>query len=376
MKSTILNHWKSLSFILFVSLLGMACKDESKFEISGKFTNAQPKTKVYLFGVDKNSETPVDSTVLSDKGEFRFTRSTPDVDFFRVKIDNSEYMLIAKNGDKIQLSADLADPTLVYQISGAEEADKLEELNKNKNRYTAKIAAIQAQFEQTVASQPHNREAIANQMRPALIKENEGLVDYILKFAMDNTSSLAGFYAINSLNPGDYEEELIAYSDKIKSKFNNNAAVTEFLVRMTKLKAVQVGQVAPDFTMNTMDGKSAKLSDFRGKYVLLDFWASWCQPCRIENPNLVKAYQQFKDKNFTIVGVSLDKDPAAWKQAVIADGLNWTQLSELKDFDSPTVRLYQIDAIPSSFLLDPSGKIVAKKLTGGQLVEFLSKTLR
>lgn len=361
---------------LFICIAFTGCSDKSKFEISGKFENAKPQSKVYLYGINKGSELALDSTVLSDKGEFKFSHATDDVDFFRVKIDNSEYMLIAKNGDAIKLEADLADKALNYKLSGAAEADKLEELNKNKNGYMAKIAALQAQFEENVSSQPQNRDAIANQMRPALMAENEGLVNYILKFAMDNTNSLAGFYAINSLNPGDYEKELLAYADQIKSNFNKNQAVTDFLVRMAKLRSVQVGQVAPDFKMNTIDGKTVKLSGLRGKYVLLDFWASWCQPCRQENPNVVKLYHQYKDKNFTVLGVSLDKDPIAWKQAVIQDGLSWTHASELQDFESPTVRLYQVDAIPSSFILDPQGRIIAKNLRGDELSAFLAKTLR
>ncbi|MET4139456.1 TlpA disulfide reductase family protein [Pedobacter sp. UYP1] len=365
-----------IATLLIVCVAFAACNDKSKFEISGKFEHAKPQAKVYLYGINKASETPLDSTVLSNKGEFKFNRSTPEVDFFRVKIDNSEYMLIAKNGDVIKLEADLEDKNLAYKLSGAAEADKLEELNKNKNQYVAKLAALQAQFEENVANQPHNRDAIANQMRPALIKENEGLVNYILKFAMDNTTSLAGFYAINSLNPSDYEKEMIAYSEKIKSNFNKNEAVTDFLVRMAKLKSVQIGQLAPDFTMNTLDGKTVKLSALRGKYVLLDFWASWCQPCRQENPNVVKVYNKYKDRKFTILGISLDKDPVAWKQAVIADGLTWTHASELKDFESPTVRMYQVEAIPSSFILDPTGKIIAKNLRAEELDTFLEKTLR
>lgn len=367
---------KQVIFLLVLSIAFYACTDKSKFEISGKFENAKPKAKVYLFGIDRTNETAIDSTVLSDKGEFKFSHSTPDVDFFRIKIDHSEYMLIAKNGDHIKLEANLTDETMAYKLSGAAEADKLEELNRNKNEFIAKNAAIEAQFQENVEKEPQSRQAIINQMTPALIKSKEDLVNYILKFAMDNSSSLAGFYAINSLSPSDYETELLAYADKIKSNFNQNKAVTDFLVRMAKLKSVQVGQVAPDFTMNTIDGKTVKLSDLRGKYVMIDFWASWCVPCRAENPNVVNMYKKYKDKNFTILGISLDKDPVAWKQAVIADGLTWTHASELKDFDSPTVRAYQVEGIPANFILDPKGKIVAKSLRGADLEAFLAKTLR
>jgi peroxiredoxin len=366
---------KKFSYMLLICLAFVACKDKSKFTINGKIENAVPKSKVYLFSMVKNNAVAIDSTVLSDKGEFKFSQSTDGVNFFKVTANQNEYMIIAKNGDDIKLEADLANKNMDYKLSGADEADKLQELNVNKNRYTAKMAEIQKQFEEQVEAQPQNREAIANQMRPALMRETQGLVDFILKFANDNPKSLASFYAINSLNPSDYEKEFIAYSDKIKSTFNNNAAVTEFLVRMAKLKSVQVGQPAPAFSMKTIDGKTVSLSDFKGKYVLLDFWASWCMPCRQENPNVVKAYNKYKSRNFTILSVSLDKDAAAWKQAVDADKLTWMHASELSDFEGPTVRLYQVEAIPSSFIIDPAGKIVAKNLRGNELDQFLDKTL-
>jgi len=367
---------KKIVFFLLICTAFVACKDKSKFEIGGKFENAKPKSKVYLYSIDKNNETAVDSTVLSDKGEFKFTNNAPDVDFFKVKIDNNEYIVIVKNGDVIKLDADLSSPTLDYKLSGADEADKLEELNKNRNQYVAKLTALETQFQENVAKNPESRQAIINQMSPELVKVKQEMVDYILKFAMDNTSSLASFYAMNSLNPGDYEQEMLAYADKIKSNFNKNEAVTEFLVRMAKLRSVQVGQPAPEFNMPTIDGKTVKLSGLKGKYVMLDFWASWCQPCRQENPHVVQMYNKYKNKNFTIVGISLDKDVDAWKQAVAQDGLTWTHGSELNDFESPTVRAYQVEAIPASFIIDPEGKIIAKNLRGEELDSFLNKTLR
>ena len=367
---------KKLAYLFTLCVLLADCKDKTKFTITGTFKNAQPQSKVYLYGQEGNKPVALDSTVFSEKGEFQFTKSTKGVDFFKISAGHNEYVVIAKNGDNIKISADLTDESMNYTLSGADEADKLQELNTTKNKYTAKMAELQKQFEELVEKEPQNREMIANQMRPELTKRTDSLLNFVLNFALTNPKSLASFYAINSLNPSDYEKEFLEYADKIKSNFNENAAVTDFLVRMAKLKSVQVGQVAPAFTMNSIDGKPVKLADFKGKYVLLDFWASWCLPCRHENPNVVKAYHTFKDKNFTVFSISLDKDPVAWKQAVNADHLDWTHASELKDFEGPTVRLYQVEGIPSSFLLDPSGKIIAKNLRGEDLNNFLNKTLR
>jgi peroxiredoxin len=140
-------------------------------------------------------------------------------------------------------------------------------------------------------------------------------------------------------------------------------------------KVTAIGSIAPDFTQPDVNGAPVKLSSFRGKYLLLDFWASWCGPCRAENPNVVKAYTKYKDKNFTILGVSLDRPDgkADWQKAIKSDGLSWTQVSDLKYGDNQAAALYFVQAIPSNFLLDPDGKIIAKNLRGSDLDDKLAE---
>jgi peroxiredoxin len=367
---------KQLSLFVLIAIAFTACKPKDSYTIDGTFQNPGSEKKVFLYGMQNSNMVAIDSTNLSEKGEFKFIRKTPSVDFFRVSIGNHEFMLIAKNGDEIKLEADLADKSMAYKISGANEAEKLSELNGIRSNFAKQVEKLQADFDAKVSTQPQNRAKILEETKPQYESYINQLNTQILKFAKDNKGTLASFYAMNTLSPQEFESELVKFSDEIKEEIKGNATVDTFVKQMALLKTVQIGQPAPSFTINTADEKPVSLADYKGKYVLLDFWASWCQPCRQENPNVVKVYNKYKDRNFDILGISLDTDKAAWLGAVKADGLQWTHVSELKDFNGETVRKYQVQAIPTSYIIDPSGKIVAKNLRGDELEAFLAKTLR
>ncbi|MCK7557779.1 TlpA family protein disulfide reductase [Chitinophaga sedimenti] len=200
------------------------------------------------------------------------------------------------------------------------------------------------------------------------------------KFIQENPSSFFSLVALkevsvmNNMDMTVIEPLFSSLSDELRM----TPAGREFAEAMNKEKALIEGKQAPDFTQNDVNDKPVKLSDFRGKYILLDFWASWCGPCRQENPFVVKAFNQFKDKNFTVLSVSLDKEgnKAAWLKAIEQDGLSaWTHVSDLKYWDNNVARMYGVRGVPTNYLIDPTGKIIAKNLRGEELQKKLEEVI-
>ncbi|MBV4357284.1 TlpA family protein disulfide reductase [Pinibacter aurantiacus] len=201
-----------------------------------------------------------------------------------------------------------------------------------------------------------------------------------IKYLESHAESVFSLKVIKEIDNGGYvmdasvEEPLF---NKLSEKVKDSEEGKAFLVRLEKAKKLAIGQPAPVFTQPDTSGKMISLTDYKGKYVLVDFWASWCAPCRAENPNVLKAYEKYKGQNFTVIGVSMDteKAKAAWLKAIKDDGMPWAQVSELKGWENTAGVLYDINAIPQNYLIDPSGKIVAKNIRGEQLQVTLAKFL-
>ena len=181
----------------------------------------------------------------------------------------------------------------------------------------------------------------------------------------------------NMDKPGTVDSETEILFKKLSPEVRKTLLGLEMAKRIADQKTLKPGMIAPDFSQPDVNGKSVKLSDFSGKYVLLDFWASWCAPCRVQSPELVKTYNQYKNRNFTILGISLDEvdGKEKWKKAIKDDGLSWTQVSDLKHWDNQTAKLYSVRALPETILIDPSGKIIAKDLFGDELDKKLEELL-
>ena len=198
-------------------------------------------------------------------------------------------------------------------------------------------------------------------------------------FIQQNPQSLVSLDALRAFGgPSPSYSEVMPLYGTLSPAIQNSNNGKDYKASIEKLKATAVGSVAPDFTQNDPAGKPISLSSFKGKYVLLDFWASWCGPCRQENPNVVKAYNEYKNKNFTILSVSLDRPNGknAWLQAIKDDGLAWNHVSDLQFWNNEAAKLYNVQSIPGNFLIDPTGKIVAKDLRGEELEQKLAQVLK
>jgi peroxiredoxin len=211
--------------------------------------------------------------------------------------------------------------------------------------------------------------------REALTKERDSAILNFVRRYPNSSVSLNAVYACILPIPitADFLEPLF---NNLSSELKQSAKGKIVASIIGRIKNTSIGKVAPDFEENNTEEKPVKLSDYRGKYVLLDFWASWCHPCRDENPLLVKAFEQYKEKKFTIVSVSLDTDRDSWIKAIKEDNLTWAQLCDFGGVHNVAANLYAISSIPQNLLIDPNGEIIAKNLRGQKLTEVLEKILK
>lgn len=364
-----MNRFFSL-FLVFLLLIVSACKSgKNEFTIEGIVQNAGNIQTVVLY----EGERKLDSAFLTENGRFKLQRKASHPRLFRLEAGKHFFPVILQNGDKLNFKADLHNEDGDYEVSGSELSEKI--------RVFAAIQREKSRFEEQMdhdfiaLSSRLDHQAVLSLREEFILRYMAYMKDYkekTLAFAEQN-DDLAGFYAMTTLDREFAEAELITYAEKIEGRYKDNVVVQQFLQDIESFKRLAVGQAAPIFESLTANNRAVSLSDFRGQYTLVDFWASWCVPCREENPNIVRQYNLYKDKGFTVFGVSLDGNPGSWLKAIEDDGLEWIQVSDLQAWNSEVIELYDIKAIPASYMLDPEGIIIAKNLRGAELEKFLKE---
>lgn len=209
-------------------------------------------------------------------------------------------------------------------------------------------------------------------LKQDLAKLNADLLDAESNYIREHPDSPVSLSLVVNRTHGSYESTVAGF-EMLSEKIRNTLGGKDLAKRLVILQRTQLGQKFLDFTQKDPNGKAVKFADFRGKYVFIDFWASWCGPCRRENPNLLKAYNQFRNNNFTVIGVSLDEEAEFWKRAIQEDNLPWTQVSDLKGWKNKISSYYGVSSIPRSILVDPEGRIIAKNLSAEELNNKLSE---
>lgn len=378
---------KKIIYIVAVAAVAAACqtKKHSMFEVSGVIENA-PGKKLILMETPYTNGQPVilDSTFLKDKGAFTLKGRANEESIYRLVIENGPEVVLINDNDKLKVNLDINNYRN-YTIEGSPASESLHKLFED---YRSKDSAILTTFKRidSIKSIP-GQDSSAEALRTKNDQEIAGLNNMLKSFINNATSSSATLYALGIASQTIPGEELKSMADASAKKFPENAGLAK-IKSMLAVKAPDhaannsdnsyplLNKPAPDLTMNDVNGKPVSISDFKGKYVLVDFWASWCGPCRQENPNVVAAYNRFKGKNFTILGVSLDEDKANWQKAIAQDNLSWNHMSDLKQWESAAVKTYGIDGIPFNVLIDPAGKIIASSLRGEELERKLGEVLK
>ncbi len=364
---------KYFSFLLSLSVLIISCSN-GKSKISGNIENAKNET-LYFEQLTSTKVNKLDSVKIEKNGDFKMNVKITEYGFYRVRLsDNNFITLLLDSTSNVELTANALNMQEGYTIKGSPESEKIAGLFNGMKQTFATRDSLSKLYNM-LAQQGKLDSITAASLTSRFLAINKSNRDYILNFANENNNSLLPLLAVEYLNPQEDVAEITKIVEGLSANFPNSDYVKPLLARISEMKRLSVGSEAPEIVVNDPDGKQIALSSLRGKVVLIDFWASWCGPCRQENPNVVKVYQKYKDKGFEIFGVSLDREKGAWLQAIAADKLAWKHGSELAFWNSSFVKTYNIDGIPKTVLVDKNGIIIAKDLRGPQLEQKLAEVL-
>lgn len=380
---------KPFLFVMIVvaGLVSCGDKDDKYFQVKGTVKNSQAKM-IYL------EETPVstmqrmvlDSTTLEKDGSFELKAKTTGESLFNLRLDAEVYPFVSvvNDEDEVTVHADFKKTDEFYTVEGSPASQQVKEYLFTSGKYFRKIYDARVQIDSL--SQANVPDSTLQEIVTQLEKQSAEVKTYTNQFIEKSKSPVVTIFALGSFQSTgsqlgiqgfdqDEMERLINQTVKKYPEHTGLLSIKKSFDQQKENNAGLMGKQAPEIVLPDTEGNEVKLSSLKGKYVLVDFWASWCKPCRVENPNVVAAYNKFKDKNFTILGVSLDQKKEEWLKAIQADQLDWQHISDLKYWSSIVVPMYNIQGIPYNVLLDPEGKVIAENLRGAQLENKLNEVL-
>jgi peroxiredoxin len=370
--------------IIALLVLLAACNTSNKSPISGNIEEGAGG-KVFFEFLEPNGAKILDSALVDKKGNFYIKSKPKERSYYRLRFQNESnigniqnqdfIILITDSTEQIKITAKAPMISKGYKVEGSQESEDLAlfivKVGKTAELRDSLINAYQQKINQGYPD-PESLSKQIDDEYLAIMNEQEVFIKALI---MKDKGSLLTLETINFINIDDNVELIKEIKEALNQRFPNNPFVVNFNYSIQEKLRFSKGMDTPDLSLPTPDGKLVNLHSLKGKYVLLEFWASWCRPCRMENPNLVRTYEKYRNKGFEIYAVSLDRERQDWIEAIKQDGLKWIQVSDLQFWNSIAAQTYGVQSIPANFLLDRDGKILAKNLRGADLDRKLEEVI-
>lgn len=362
---------KKIVLVLLTTLLVISCKKEG-YEINGTIKGVNNGEKIYIETLDKNNPVRIDTAVI-ENNKFHFEgklNNGLEIAILRLEEPYKMMALILENG-VINVTMDV-DTLKNSKIGGTTENDIFQQFNDEiKAKYDLIDKFKNDNKEKMEVAQKNNDSISIKNLLNELKKLDTDLKKMPVNFINEKPSAFVSVLFLENLFKNSLltPNELTKLYNKIDKKFLETKSGKELKLLFENLNSTEIGSIAPDFSGKNPEGKEISLKESLGKVTIIDFWASWCEPCRVENPNVVAMYKELHDKGLNIIGVSLDNPNGAqaWKDAIAKDGLMWNQVSNLQGWKDPIAVQYKVQSIPATFILNKDGAIVAKNLRGEEL---------